>query len=87
MAYNAFVPQNVPIRDKGHFEIATNHSSDYPGVDVEFISNKDNENIIRPRVLFEYPENGTLRILIWSNKDSEDYTYCINISEESEESK
>lgn len=48
---------------------------DYPGIDVEFVSDKDSdEGISRPRVLFEKPKGGKLRVLVWDDKDNEDFT-------------
>lgn len=69
----------VDVKGKGYFEIMTGCDPNYPGVDVEFISNNDNnENkASRPRVVFEYPKDGGLRMLIWANRDSEDYTDII----------
>ena len=53
--------------------------SEYPGIDVEFIADNDNgENISRPRVLFEKPKGENLRVLIWNDKNSEDYTENID---------
>lgn len=49
--------------------------ADYPGIDVEFVSDNDmGEDLSRPRVLFEKPKDGELRVLIWNDKDNEDYT-------------
>lgn len=49
--------------------------SDYPGVDVEFVADDDaGEELSRPRVLFEKPKDGELRVLIWGDKKNEDYT-------------
>ena len=49
--------------------------SNYPGIDVEFVADKENsENLSRPRVLFENPKNGELRALVWEDCNSEDYT-------------
>jgi hypothetical protein len=69
----------VNANDKGYFEVMAGCDPNYPGVDVEFISNsKDAENkASRPRVVFEYPKDGGLRMLIWANRDSEDYTDII----------
>lgn len=61
--------------DKGYFSIDECQDSDYPGVDIEFVANNDTgENMSRPRVLFEFPKDGELRVLVWTDKDSEDYT-------------
>lgn len=50
--------------------------SDYPGIDIEYVSDDDTgEFLSRPRVLFEKPnDTGELRALIWADKNNEDYT-------------
>ena len=49
--------------------------SDYPGIDVEFVADNDKgEDLSRPRVLFEKPNDGELRVLVWNDKGNEDYT-------------
>lgn len=51
----------------------------YPGIDIEYISDNENENtdcLTRPRVLFEKPyDNRTLSAMIWNGKNNEDYTH------------
>ena len=48
---------------------------DYTGIDIEFVADNENENVLsRPRIVFEYPTDGKLRVLIWDDKDNEDYT-------------
>lgn len=66
----------IKVRTKGGYLWAMESGDiDYPGIDIEFIADNDNEeNLSRPRVLFEYPEDGKLRVLIWDDKDNEDYT-------------
>lgn len=56
---------------------------DFPGMDIEFIPDKETDGLSRPRVLIETPkaeEGGfeSLRCLVWGRKDSEDYTEEIN---------
>lgn len=47
----------------------------YPGIDVEFVSDNEENNILsRPRILFEKPLDGELRALAWSDSKNEDYT-------------
>jgi len=59
----------------GYLRAVKSSDSNYPGIDVEFISDKDKgENASRPRVLFEKPVGGKLRVLVWTDKDNEDYT-------------
>ena len=54
---------------------AVTGDSDYPGIDVEFVADNDKgEDLSRPRVLFEKPKDGELRVLVWNDKDNEDYT-------------
>lgn len=65
------------VRVKGGYLIATESTdTDYPGIDIEFVADDDNgEHLSRPRVLMEKPtEDENLRVLIWNNKNSEDYT-------------
>lgn len=59
----------------GYFRAEPSQDPDYPGIDVEFISDTENEDdLSRPRVLFEYPiEDGELRVLVWNNPKNEDY--------------
>ncbi len=69
----------VDVKGRGYFEVMLGCDPNYPGVDVEFISsNDDSKNkASRPRVVFEYPKDGGLRMLIWADRDSEDYTDII----------
>lgn len=64
------------VKTKGGFLWATESmDKDYPGIDIEFMAdNVDENSLSRPRVLFEYPKDGKLRLLIWSDKNNEDYT-------------
>lgn len=67
----------VPIKD-GHLDISVSQDPDYPGVDMEYISDKE-EKIsgdglyIRPRILVENNEN-VLRAVVWGNYQSKDYS-------------
>lgn len=73
----------VPIKD-GSLHITMAADPDYPGLDIEYISAKE-ENIpedaafTRPRILIENNEN-ILRALIWGNHTSEDYSIDINFT-------
>lgn len=61
--------------DKGYFDLSVSPEPDYPGIDIEFISNEDKGDMAsRPRVLFELEKNKNLRAVIWDNPCSEDYT-------------
>lgn len=70
---------SIDVKVKGGELIATKSSDpEYPGVDIEFVADNDNgDNLSRPRVLFEFPKDGKLRVLVWADKDSEDYTHEI----------
>ena len=59
----------------GYFRAEPSLDPDYPGIDVEFISHDEPEDILsHPRVLFERPaETKELRALIWSDPKKEDY--------------
>lgn len=68
--------EEIKVRVNGGY-IRANASSDpdYPGIDVEFVSDNDvGETLSRPRVLFEKPVDDNLRALIWDDADNEDYT-------------
>jgi hypothetical protein len=72
----------LPIK-KGHLDIRVSTDSNYPGLDVEYISDIEYSRLVgispcksRPRVLIETAEN-TLRALIWGNPHSEDYSESI----------
>ncbi len=62
------------IPGKGRFIADISTASEYPGIDIEFVSDDDNgQTVSRPRVLFEYPEDGKLRALVWNKTAKEDY--------------
>lgn len=64
----------------GHLVATISQDPDYPGIDIEYIADKDNgENLSRPRVLVEWPNDDTLRALIWNNPNDEDYTKEISL--------
>ena len=65
----------------GKFDISVCDDPDYPGIDVEYISNENNGKLkegqlSRPRVLFETPNSysDNLRVLVWADQNSEDYS-------------
>ena len=59
----------------GKFVITPKISEDYPGVDVEFIPDNQDEKVVsNPRILFEKPQGGKLRALVWNHPYVEDYT-------------
>mgnify|MGYP003294772777 CR=1 FL=1 len=74
---------SIRVRLKNGYLVA-NESSDpmYPGIDVEFIKdNEEKDALSRPRVLIEQPPEGKLRVLLWNDKDNEDYTDDIEMEE------
>lgn len=63
----------------GYFVASKASDPDYPGIDIDFIDAKEitgqaNERLSRPRVLFEYPKDDELRVLVWTDPNNEDYT-------------
>ena len=47
----------------------------YPGITVEFIADDDTgQELSRPTVMFEKPEDDALRVIVWGDKNDEDYT-------------
>lgn len=66
---------------RGILRINVSKDNFFPGLDIEFISDEENQNkMSRPRILIEAPINEyngdqeDLRALIWNNQDSEDYS-------------
>lgn len=68
--------EEIKVRVKdGYIRANASSDPDYPGIDVEFVSDNDvGETLSRPRVLFEKPVDDNLRALIWDDADNEDYT-------------
>lgn len=68
--------KEIKVKTKGGYLCATDSGDiNYPGIDIEYVADQEDENIkSRPRIVFEYPQEGRLRVLIWEDKDSEDYT-------------
>ncbi len=64
------------VEVEGGYIVATvSPDPEYPGIDVEFVAcNDKGETASRPRVLFEKPNKENLRVLVWGNANSEDYT-------------
>lgn len=68
----------LKIKD-GYLDIAVSQDPDYPGLDVEYISDKEKELQTRPRVLIECPKDpNTLRCLVWGDPKSEDYSESVD---------
>ena len=58
----------------GYLRADPSQDPDYPGIDIEFIADSEpDDSVSRPRVLFEKPIDGRLRVLIWNNPKNEDY--------------
>ena len=68
--------ETMRVKVDGGYIIATvAYDINYPGIDIEFVADNDKgEHMSRPRVLFEKPVDGELRVLIWEDPNDEDYT-------------
>ncbi len=75
----------IPIAN-GVLKIDVSQDPMYPGIDIEFDTESDNI-ITRPRVLIEAPIDAetkvqnNLRAVIWADENSEDYSDCINFTD------
>ena len=79
------VNYTVPIKD-GHLDISVSQDPDYPGVDMEYISDKeekisDDGLYIRPRILVENNEN-VLRAVVWGDYQSDIKLYMVVVMSE-----
>lgn len=66
----------------GYLVASISADPDYPGIDVEYVDDNDNEtDLSRPRVLIEAPveDEGNIRALIWNNPQDEDYTEDVEL--------
>ena len=74
--------EQIKVRVKGGNLVASaSRDSSYPGIDVEYVPDVDEgEQASAPRVLFEYPEDGELHALVWTDKDKEDYTHKLGFT-------
>ena len=74
--------KNLKVRVDGGYLCATvSGDTNYPGICVEFVADKESENALsRPTVLVEKPFDDDLRVLIWSDEDEEDYTTEIKLN-------
>ena len=70
--------EDLEIKGFGKFEILADKDKDFPGVDVEWSFDQETNSVSKPRVRMEWAY-GKLRVLVWADKDSEDYTDCITI--------
>lgn len=83
---NTLIPgptYNMPIKN-GHLDIFVSQDPNYPGIDIQYISDKedelpDDELHTRPRVLIENNE-GVLRAVAWADPSQEDYTDAIDFT-------
>ena len=74
--------EQIKVRVKGGNLVASaSRDSAYPGIDVEYVPDVDEgEQASAPRILFEYPEDGELHALVWTDKDKEDYTHKLGFT-------
>lgn len=74
----SYISLDIPV--PGGKLNATNGDIDYPGIDIEYILENDDSNILtRPRVLMEKPaDSNQLVAMIWSDPDNEDYSQKIS---------
>ena len=74
--------EQIKVRVKGGNLVASaSRDSAYPGIDVEYVPDVDEgDQASAPRVLFEYPEDGELHALVWTDKDKEDYTHKLGFT-------
>lgn len=65
----------LPIRD-GFLDISISADPNYPGIDIEYVSENEDENSwTRPRVVVENDNSeNELRCLVWADRASEDFT-------------
>jgi hypothetical protein len=66
----------MQVKTKHGVIIASEAGTDYPGIWVEYVDDDENgEKLSRPQALMEAdPETGKIRLLVWDDPDSEDYT-------------
>lgn len=68
-------PQEFKLPN-GVLRITETTNPDYPGVDIEFITPENNNGNVasRPRVIIEQPVGENLRVLVFNDSKSEEYT-------------
>ena len=73
----------IPIGN-GYLDVRASIDPDYPGLDVEFIPETESDGTYRtwPRVLIERPQGEKLRVLVWADPRSEDYSDEIEFGED-----
>ena len=58
----------------GFLQATVSSGPENPGIVIEFIANEEvDKDLFRPTIMMEKPEFGDLRVLVWANKDDEDY--------------
>jgi len=74
--------EQIKVKVNGGYLVATATPDNmYPGIDIEYIADDDGgEHVSAPRVLFEFPKDGELRALVWTDKDNEDYTHKLGFT-------
>lgn len=75
----------IPLAN-GTLRIDVCQDPDYPGIDIEFMPNGPEQLVTRPRVLIEAPydnekkEYENLRVLVWADPKSEDYSDSVEFA-------
>lgn len=66
----------MTVKTKNGCIVASKAGTEYPGIWLEYVDDKDTgQTLSRPQVLMESnPETGQIRLLIWDNPNSEEYT-------------
>ena len=63
----------------GYLKATVSSDPNYPGIDVEFIPEIENDEMLsNPRVLIEKPEGENLRAYVWDCPTQEDYTHQVD---------
>lgn len=76
MATKGKLKDALKVKIKDGYLIATRSPDpDYPGIDIEYVTNDESQELSQPRVLIECPkETNILRCLIWDDPNNEDYS-------------
>lgn len=68
----------LEVKGLGKFTAYTDTDPNFSGVEIELVPEKETGNVSNPRMRMEY-SYGRLRVFVWADKDSEDYTSCTEI--------
>lgn len=70
--------EQITVPVKGGKLIATpNNDPNYPGIDIEFVPDKEKDWLSNPRVTVEYPNDDQLQAIVWEDREKEDSTDTI----------